>query len=113
MARWCRISVGVVSSKHGARLSERDVQELDSASNALASAAAAIRRANPSWGEAVIQALILANQTIERLRDRGAATFARYLEKRGLHKPQDAPEIPAAAVDSPSSPIVAPGEEEQ
>jgi len=112
MARRWRISVGVVSSKHGARLSERDVQELDSASNALASAAAAIRRANPSWGEAVIQALILANQTIERLRDRGAATFARYLEKRGLQKPRDAPEVPAAAEPSDQVRNVAPDEPE-
>ena len=103
----------MVSSKHGARLSERDIQELDSASNALASAAAAIRRANPSWGEAVIQALILANQVIERLRDRGAATFARYLEKRGLSKPQDAAETAAAADVAPNSEFVPPTEEER
>jgi hypothetical protein len=95
------MSVGMVSSKHGARLSERDVQELDGASNALASAAAAIRRANPSWGEAVVQALILANQVIERLRDRGAATFSRYLEKRGLQQPQEAP----VRGDPPGSPM--------
>ena len=112
MARWCRISVGVVSSKHGARLSERDVEELDSASNALASAATAIRRANPSWGEAVVQALILANQVIERLRDRGTATFARYLQKRGLQGAQDAAEAGAAAEIPPNSDFVPPTEEE-
>lgn len=61
----------------------------------------------------MIQALILANQVIERLRDRGAGAFARYLEKRGLQKPQDAPETPSTAETSPDAPIVAPGEEEQ
>ena len=91
----------MVSSKYGARLSERDVQDLEGASNALASAAAGIRRANPSWGEAVVQALIVANQVIERLRDKGALAFARYLEKRGLQEPQDAP----ALGDPPGSPM--------
>ena len=102
----------MVSSKYGARLSETDVQQLDSASNALASAAAAIRRANPSWGEAVIQALILANQVIERLRDRGAAAFARHLERRGLGKPQDAAAETRATESADQGPIARPEPEE-
>lgn len=102
----------MVSSKYGARLSERDVHDLDDASNALASAAAGIRRANPSWGEAVVQALIVANQVIERLRDKGALAFARYLEKRGLQKPQEAPQELAAAENTDQVRNVAPGEPE-
>lgn len=98
----------MVSSKYGARLSQTDIQQLDSASNALASAAAAIRRANPSWGEAVVQALILANQVIERLRDRGAAAFARYLERRGLQKPQEPSAAIPATEDTDQEPIARP-----
>lgn len=98
----------MVSSKYGARLSERDVEQLDSASNALASAAAAIRRANPSWGEAVIQALILANQVIERLRDRGAAAFVRHLQRRGLGNPSQTSETGAAVDGEPQPPFAVP-----
>jgi len=97
----------------GARLSERDVADLNQASDQLAVAAQAIRRANPNWGESVVALLILANTSIVRVRDKGAAAFARYLERHGVAKPQDALEAPAACIDSPSSPIASPGEEER
>jgi len=102
----------VVSSKHGARISVRDLQEIDSASNRLAAVAAQVKRANPAWAPAVIELLIEANDVILRIQAKGAGTFARYLEKRGLQSTQDAPETAAAAGIPASSPDATPGEEE-
>ena len=103
----------MVSSKHGARISETDLQQLDEASNHLAAAATTIQRAKPSWGDPVVQLLILANNTILRIRDKGAGAFARYLEKHGLQKTQDVTEAPPAADNPASSRISSPGEEER
>lgn len=98
---------------HAARITRRDVVDLAAASEQLAIAAQTIRRANPTWGEAVVNLLIPANATITRLQNKGAAAFARYLEKHGLQKPQDASQEPPAG-DTPSSqPIASPGEEER
>ena len=103
----------MVSSKHGARLSETDIQELDEASNNLAAAATTIQRIKPSWGDPVVQLLILVNNTILRIREKGAGAFARYLQKHGLQKPQDASEERPAGDNASSSPISSPGEEER
>jgi len=96
----------------GARLSERDVRDLEIASQRLAAVADQVKRANPTWAAAVVQLLIEANDVIVRLQNKGAAAFARYLEKHGIGKPQDASEIPSAGEPSNQEPIVAPGEEE-
>ena len=95
-----------------ARLSERDIADLEISSQRLAAAAGAIRRANPTWGEAVVQSLIEVNNVVVRIQEKGARAFARYLERHGTKKPQDAPASSPAAEISPSSPIAAPGEEE-
>lgn len=76
---------------HGARITRRDVTELATASEQLAVAAETIRRLRPQWGEAVVNLLIAANLTIERLQNKGARAFARYLEKHGTQGAQDAP----------------------
>ena len=75
---------------HAARVTRRDVVDLGTASEQLAVAADTIRRMRPAWGEAVVNLLIAVNVTIERLQNKGAAAFARYLEKHGAQSPQDA-----------------------
>jgi hypothetical protein len=77
--------------QYGARLTRRDVTELAGASEKLAVAAATIRAIGPKWGESVVNNLIAANLVIERVQNKGAACFARYLEKRGLNRPVEAP----------------------
>src|SRR5208337_3775096 len=74
---------------HGARITRRDVVELNTASEQLAVAADTIRRMRPAWGEAVVNLLIAVNVTNARLQNKGAAAFARYLEKRGPETLQD------------------------
>jgi hypothetical protein len=107
------MSVGMVSSKHGARLNQQDLVDLDQASQHLATAAETIKRANPVYADSVIQLLIAANTVILRLQEKGAATFARYLEKHGLQKPQDGPEAPAVDVESSQEPKSLPGQAEE
>ena len=97
---------------HGARLTRRDVQELASASDQLAVAAETIRSMGPKWGEAVVNLLIAVNVTIERIQNKGAATFARYLEKHGPQGAQDASETAAAAAIADQEPIARPEKEE-
>jgi hypothetical protein len=70
-----------------ARLTLRDVSDLNYASEALAAAAEQVKRANPGWGPAVVQLLIQANDTVVRLQNKGAGAFARYMEKRGMKPP--------------------------
>ena len=77
---------------HAARVTRRDVVDLATASDQLAVAADTIRRMRPAWGEAVVNLLIAVNATIERLQNKGAAAFARYLEKHGAQSSQDASE---------------------
>ena len=102
----------MVSSKHGARITESDVRDLDDASTCVANAAATIQRANPTYAEAVVQLLITANNTICRLRDKGGSAFARYLQKHGTGKPQDASEIAPVEGDADQALKSRPEEEE-
>ena len=97
---------------HGARITRRDVTDLDTASQQLATAADTIRSMGPKWGEAVVNLLIAANVVIERLQNKGARAFARYLEKHGTEKPQDGSEAPDPGEPSPDAPNLAPDEEE-
>ena len=103
--------MGVYS--YGARLSLADVVDLDAASTRLATAVGAIRRANPIWGDAVVQLIYEANEVVVRVQNKGALSFARYLEKHGLKEPQDAPGIPAAGELLGQEPIARPGPEEK
>ena len=70
-----------------ARISRRDVVDLNHASELLAAIAAQIKRLNPAWGDGVIQLLIEANSPIVRIADKGARAFARYYEAHGLTPP--------------------------
>ena len=97
---------------HAARITRKDVTDLGIASEQLAVAADTIRRIKPAWGEAVVNLLIAANLTIERIQNKGARAFARYLEKHGLQGAQDSPETAAAADVAPNSDFVPPTEEE-
>jgi len=69
------------------------VRDLNDASEALATAADTIKRINPSWSGTVIALLIRANETIVRIQNKGAAAFARYLERHGVKEPLQATEI--------------------
>src|SRR5882672_1745750 len=97
---------------HGARLTRRDVQELAAASEQLAVAAETIRGMGPKWGEAVVNLLIAVNVTIERIQNKGAATFARYLEKNRPQGAQDLSDEPIVAQDLSDEPIARPEKEE-
>ena len=70
----------------GARISPRDIEDLNIASEDLAAVAELIKRNRPSYGDAAIQLLIRANSTVVRIQNKGAAAFARYLEKHGLRE---------------------------
>ena len=87
-ARWL-YGVSMVSSRYGARLSQTDVVDLANASAQLVEVANTINRANPVWANAAVQVLIAVNQVIERLQNKGAAAFARYLERHGTETAQD------------------------
>lgn len=97
---------------HAARVTRRDVTDLAVASEQLVVAADTIRRMKPNWGEAVVNLLIAANLTIERIQNKGAAAFARYLQKHGPQSPQDVPEAAAAGEDANQAPIERPEPEE-
>ena len=71
-------------AQNGARISKRDIVDLNQASEALATAAHTIQRINPQWGESVVALLIEANNTVVRIQQKGAAAFARYLERHGV-----------------------------
>ena len=73
---------------HGARITRRDVVELNTASEQLAVAADTIRRMRPAWGEAVVNLLIAVNATIARIQNKGATAFARYLERKDTQSPK-------------------------
>lgn len=77
-------------AQRGARLSLSDVRDLDQASQQLVVVADTIRQMGPKWGEAAVNLLIAANLVIVRIQNKGAAAFARYLDKHGPQKPQDA-----------------------
>lgn len=97
---------------HGARVTRRDVSDLNTASEQLAVAADTIRRMRPAWGEAVVNLLIAVNTTIARLQNKGAASFARYLERKGTQSPGDASQDPPAGDPSNPDRKTPPGEPE-
>lgn len=74
---------------YGAKLTRRDVGDLAAASEQLVVVADTIRRARPAWGEATVNLLIVVNNTIVRIQNKGAAAFARYLEKHPAQAVQD------------------------
>jgi len=83
-----------------ARLSQRDVQDLNQASEQLVGAFRTIEAMRPNWAPAVLQNLLAANQVVVRVQNKGAAAIARYLEKHGLKEAPGAAEA-AGAEDDP------------
>lgn len=98
---------------YGARLTRRDIAELDNASNALAAVAGSIQRANPVWKDAAIQNLILANNTVVRLQAKGQAAIDKEIARRAAKSAAKPSEVIAAPNHTASTPIAVPGEEER
>src|SRR5258708_6378300 len=95
---------------YGARITRRDVTELATASEQLAVAAETIRRVHPAWGEAVVNLLIAANTVIERVQNKGARAFAKYLEKNRSESPVEPREVEIVSDDVRVERNVTPGE---
>src|ERR1700676_3195351 len=76
---------------YGAKLTKRDVTELAQASEQLVVVADTIRMSGVKWGEVAVNLLIVVNNTVVRIQTKGAAAFARYLEKHPPETPQDEP----------------------
>ena len=76
---------------YGAKITRRDVVDLAQASEQLAVVSNMIRSSGVKWAEVSVNLLIVANNTVVRIQQKGAAAFARYLEKHG---PETAEEDP-------------------
>ena len=68
----------------GPRLSRRDIRQLNDASNSLAAAAETVQRANPAWAAGVINAIIVANNIVVGILERGGRSVERYNAKHVL-----------------------------
>jgi hypothetical protein len=62
----------------GPRLSRRDIGDLNKASQSLAAAAEMIQRANPAWSAGAINAIIVANDIVVRILEKGGRAVERY-----------------------------------
>ena len=98
---------------YGAKLTQRDVVDLAQASTNMAVVAETIRSSGVKWADATINLLLIANNSVVRIQNKGAAAFARYLEK---HPPKSR-EAPAAepipAEDANQVDQSIPGEDEE
>jgi hypothetical protein len=94
----------------GARLSVRDVAELNEASEALAAVAEQIKRVNPGWAPAAVQLLIQANETIVRIQNKGARAYAAWLERHGTQPAAAGADDLNASDESNQARNVPPGE---
>lgn len=74
----------------GARISQRDIRELNDASERLALVANMIKRSHPAWMDDAIQLLIQANEVVVRIQNRGARVFQRYIEKHQVKRLESA-----------------------
>jgi formylglycine-generating enzyme required for sulfatase activity len=81
---WCLLDAVSKVHQHAARISMRDIADLNQASEQLAAAADTIQRVNPAWGAGVVQLLIAANNVVVRVQQKGARAFAAWLEKHGV-----------------------------
>ena len=82
-----------------ARLSRKDVQDLNDASEALASAAATVQAMHPQWADGVVRLIIIANEVVVRVQNKGAMAIAKYLEKHGAKEAPGETEAEATADD--------------
>lgn len=76
-----------------ARITIKDIADLNQASEQLAAAAQTIQRVNPTWGAGVVRLLISANDVVVRVQQKGARAFASYLEKHGVKEAPGQAEI--------------------
>lgn len=83
----------------GPRLSRRDIRALNDASNSLAAAAETIQRANPAWAAGVINSIIVANNIVVGILERGGKAVERYTAKHGAQGAQDESSAPGAGGD--------------
>src|SRR3981189_3289533 len=88
--RW-PIGVCMSIDSYGAKLTRKDVVALAEASEQLAVVSNHIRGSGVRWGEVAVNLLIVVNNTVVRLQSKGAAAFARYLEKHGPETAEDEP----------------------
>ena len=93
----------------GPRLSRRDIQELNKASQSLAAAAEVIQRANPAWAAGPINAIIVANDIVVRILERGGRAVERYEARHGTQAPADESSEPGAGDDERDPQNVDPG----
>lgn len=84
-----------MSTSFGARLSFRDVKELDEASDRLVVVANSLQATRYANGPALVKLLSEANDSIERIKVKGAAAIARHLERKQGAAASSEAEIPS------------------
>jgi hypothetical protein len=94
----------------GARLSLRDVQDLNTASESLAAAADTIKAMHPQWAPGIISLMIQANDIVVRVQNKGAAQFARYYAKKAAQDAGQGELEGAPAAAEPAMVAAVPGE---
>jgi ethanolamine ammonia-lyase large subunit len=101
-------------ASRGARISPQDVADLNLASEDVAACAQLIQRNRPSYEAAAVQLLVRANTTIVRIQQKGAAAYARYLERHGLQDPSGIAEsaAPGETIENQESTIGEPKSED-
>jgi hypothetical protein len=85
---------------YGAKLTQRDVVDLAQASTNMAVVAETIRSSGVRWADATINLLLIANNSVVRIQNKGAAAFARYLEKHPPKSPDAAAAKPIPDQDA-------------
>jgi len=98
---------------YGAKLTRRDVTDLAAASEQLVVVADQVRGSGVRWGETAVNLLIVANNTVVRIQNKGAAAFARYLERHSPQTAQDPPEVQVVSDDVRVERNVTPREDEE
>ena len=93
----------------GPRLSRRDIRALNDASNSLAAAAETIQRANPAWAAGVINSIIVANNIVVAILERGGRAVERYTAKHVLAAAGAVNSEPGPGEDPNPDPNVEPG----
>lgn len=82
------------------KLAQKDIVDLNHASECIASVAATIQQMRPQWAPGVMQLLIDANTIVVRIQNKGANAIARYLEKRGVGRSLEKTEVSAADTET-------------
>ena len=88
-------------SDSAARLSIRDLTDLDDASNCIAAACAQVQASGSKFTPAVEALLIRANNHVVRIQAKGAKAYALWMERHGP-KPASEETLEAAPGDEPN-----------